>query len=420
MMKKSFATSVAGNQNGVTAIVVALVLVVFVSCAAVAVDVGHLVVVKNELQNGADAGALAGARVLYNEEGTSVNPGADQVALQTAIANMSQKTAVEVTAEDVQRGHWCFATLTFTPNNALAPVDLWNSTTAALDANPDFINAVKVTAKRFSTPVVSFFARIFGRDSFTMEADAVAYIGFAGTLNPHELDQPIVICDDSLRIDGDIYTCTVGRMINSGSNISTSQTGGWTNLIQESVCTGGTNANEMRSLICSTGNLESLKYGNDIGTSGGMIDSVFSDLEACWRTKSNNGTEPWSVTLPVGKCEGNNLTTCVSLAGAVEVNFLWINAKNVPSLKVPGDDWPVTMSGVAGYPDWTALNPESLEESWASFVENFNLKAPDGVSPAELLNKCIFFLPDCTPHAPAGTSGGENFGVLAKIPVLVE
>ncbi len=34
--------------------------------------------------------------------------------------------------------------------------------------------------------------------------------------------------------------------------------------------------------------------------------------------------------------------------------------------------------------------------------------------------KNIFFLPDCTVHEPVGTTGGENFGILAEIPVLVK
>ena len=39
-------------------------LIVLLSFVALAIDVGYMVVVKNELQNVADAGALAGARQL--------------------------------------------------------------------------------------------------------------------------------------------------------------------------------------------------------------------------------------------------------------------------------------------------------------------------------------------------------------------
>ena len=78
----------AMNQRGVTAILVALLLVVLVGFTALAIDIGHLVLARNELQNAADAGALAGARFLYNEDGTAVKPEANQIARNAAIANM--------------------------------------------------------------------------------------------------------------------------------------------------------------------------------------------------------------------------------------------------------------------------------------------------------------------------------------------
>lgn len=71
---------------------------------------------------------------------------------------------------------------------------------------------------------------------------------------------------------------------------------------------------------------------------------------------------------------------------------------------------------------------------WASFIRHLNLKNvsvtvifnEDGdevekevVKPAHFAIKSIYFLPDCSAHELAGRTGGENFGVLAKIPVLV-
>ena len=56
----------------------AILLFVFLGIAALAIDVSHLYVVRNELQNAADAGALAGDRFLYNEDGTMVNSGANK------------------------------------------------------------------------------------------------------------------------------------------------------------------------------------------------------------------------------------------------------------------------------------------------------------------------------------------------------
>lgn len=50
------------KERGVVAVMVALLLVVFLGCAALAVDVGMLYATKAQLQNGADAGALAVAQ----------------------------------------------------------------------------------------------------------------------------------------------------------------------------------------------------------------------------------------------------------------------------------------------------------------------------------------------------------------------
>ncbi|MBE9582558.1 MAG: hypothetical protein IMF18_13215, partial [Proteobacteria bacterium] len=247
-MKKILMQSILRNQRGATAILVGLCLFSFIGFGALAVDIGHLCVARNELQNAADAGALAGARFLYNEDGTAVNAGANQIAHDAATANMSELAPVEVNGGDVQRGHWSFATRTFTPNDTLLPVDLWNVSTDELDANINFINAVRVTARRQAMPIASFFARIFGHVGFQHAADAVAYIGFAGTLGPLDVDQPIAICEDSL-LTGDQYTCNVGRMINSGQDTTTNETGGWTSFNQDDPCTGGTNAQEVKSLV---------------------------------------------------------------------------------------------------------------------------------------------------------------------------
>jgi uncharacterized membrane protein len=152
------------EQRGVIVIVVALLIVVFIGAAALAIDVGHLFLVRNELQNSADAGCLAGARFLYGDDGMSVNENANQIAYQAATANKSERVPVDVhwsggNTGDVERGHWSFATRTFTPNESTQPVPLWDVSPEALDANPNFINAIRVMARRQDTPVTSFQRR---------------------------------------------------------------------------------------------------------------------------------------------------------------------------------------------------------------------------------------------------------------------
>jgi Flp pilus assembly protein TadG len=417
--------SMASDERGVAAILVALVILVLLGFAALAIDIGHLFAVRNELQNAADAGALAGARFLYNDDGTAVNTGANQIGYDAATANVSDtgsgsEVAVEVNwtggnSGDVQRGHWSFADHTFTPNDSTAPVDLWNVSDEELDADLNFINAVKVVTRRAGTPVVSLFARIFGHQDFQLSADAVAYIGFAGTLLPYDVDQPIAICEESILNDGDEYTCTVGRMINSGQNVATHETGGWTSFSQDDACTGGTNAQEVKDLVCGDGNPEPIMLGKAMATNGGDIQSAFNQLIQCWEAATGK-TQPWNVTLPVISCPSNNVGTCEELQGAVNLNIIWITeAGEDPSYS----NVPTQMAGVGDILDWSPDIPDG-QERWADFAQHFNLQnVPDGAS-APYVKKSIYFLPDCTPHEPAGVSGGHDFGVLAEIPVLVE
>jgi hypothetical protein len=400
------------DQRGVTAIIVALLMVVLIGFGALAVDMGHLYLVRNELQNASDAGALAGARVLYNEDGTAINPGANEVALQAAIANQSDRTAVDVhwtdgNEGDVQRGHWSFAAKTFTPNDSLVPVDLWNASTEELDANVNFINAVRVKSRRQDTPAGSFLARIFGREGFILSAESVAYIGFAGTLTPFEVDQPIAICADSILNDGE-YTCTVGRMINSGQNVASNETGGWTSFYQgDDACQGGTNAQEVRSLVCGEGNPDSVILGKNMATNGGDIATAFKQMRQCWEEATGKSV-PWTLTLPVVECPGNNISTCQKVLGAVTVNVVWITGE--------GED-PSYSEAPRVMGDWSSDLADG-QQRWAGFVQNFSLTNADG-TPAPYQKKAIYFKPDCEPHIPSGRTGGENFGILAKIPVLV-
>jgi Flp pilus assembly protein TadG len=416
----------AHGENGVTLILFAFLLVMFVAFAAMAVDIAHLYVVRNELKNAADAGALAGARCLYDyacggvSTGSgSVNTTANQIAASAALANNSEKVAVEVNwtegqndGSDVERGHWSFATRVFTPNPSTVLPPLWGVSSATLDANTNFINAVRVRTRRESTQAGSFFARIFGYAGFDVGAEAVAYIGFAGRLNPEEVDQPIAICQQSILDDAGNYTCNTGRMLNSGGNADTHNTAAWTNFSQDSDGTSCNTAsnNELKDLICQSGNPRPLIFGVPVGTNGGVMEAI-KELRDCFGPKTR--TQPWSMTLPVIDCAGNNPNSChVNVVGAVEIQIVWISDKADPS----NDDFPPSQMG-----DWTCPSACSGDATccWNDFVTHFNLKNVDDAT-ATYAFKSIYFLPSCTYHEPTGVTGGKNFNTLAKQPVLVD
>jgi len=436
-----------GKSRGAVAVTVTAMLAVLLAFGAMAVDLAYLVVIRNQLQNAADAGALAAARVLYVDDGQAVNSGANSEGYQTAIENLAQNEPVEVqdptsNAGDVQRGHWSFADRTFTANGSLDPVDLWDSTTAELDADTDFINAVRVRVRREATPAAAFLSRIMGYTDYQIQTEAVAYIGFAGTLGPGEVDQPIAICKQSL-IDSDsgAYTCHTGRMIDSGGG-ATHNTAGWTNFTQP--CETAS-ASSVRPLICSSGNPGAIVLGGELGTSGGMQSTTYDRLRNCWlnqpvpKDAGGRPTVPWNLSLPVIDCTGKNVSPCSEVVGAVNLDIVWVKEsgadpqyRDVPFLmNTEAANWACsTAQAYASSHGITVsqvrvndLNAAQRTTCWTEFATAFNLRTADDylvstLSPSET-QKTILFLPNCTPHEPLGRTGGENFGILAQIPALV-
>lgn len=412
------------NEKGSVLIMSTLALVALLGFAALAVDITHLTVVKNELQDAADAGALAGAAVLFNLDDT-INGGADAEAVRVAVSNMSDQQLIDETEVTAQRGHWSFTDKTFTPNSSTDQVDWVNMTTQELDTDTNYINAVQVTVTR--NDVAAFFANVLGLTRFLAAADAVAYIGFAGTLEPGDVDQPIAICEGSI-IDGNgDYTCNMGRMINSGQDELTGETGGWTSFEQDpdnddGCIASGTNANDVNALVCKSGNPDFIELGKAVAATGGEVQSAFNSFIDCWMANADtNGDgvpdEAWNVSLLVVDCgDANNMENCVPVKGMVYVDIIWINGSiNDQNLKVA--DIPSQME------DWSCTpasdSQEDIKACWDSFADHFNLENVDG-STAPYQAKAIYFKPNCEKHEPIGGTSGNNYGVHAKYPVLVE
>src|SRR5512139_2755407 len=158
------------DRTGITAVMMAILLTVLIGFAALAVDVGYIMVTRNELQNIADAAALAGARWLGNEyQGMTYEHQMAYVCDPSAIQTVVQQVAAQsfagslegltVNPGDIRIGDW--------NQNATPPL------TETLNA-PD---AVSVTVRRDGAangPITTFFARVFGVDTVDLSADATA------------------------------------------------------------------------------------------------------------------------------------------------------------------------------------------------------------------------------------------------------
>lgn len=420
------------RQGGVSIVLVTLALFMLLAFTALSVDGGNLYVARNELQNAADAGALAGARFLYVKDGSRVNDGAEPYdgtnyksanvwATEAAQSNDSQNDTVEVVS--VRRGHWSFGTRTFNADSSVEPVDLAGKSTAELDVYDPlepFINAVEVVTAREQTPVEAFFGRILGFEGYEASARAVAYIGFAGNLRPEDVDQPIAMCRQALENPDGEYSCDVGRFIPEGD-----QTGGWTNFAHDD--SGASSASELKALICGDGNPEEMRFGEDISTNNGQVQAAFQALYDCW-VEETDKERLWNLTLPVVDCQ-DGIAPSNPLVGAVNLNIAWI----VDQANKIDDDAPWQMEeppedseGVSPG-TWSNADPDGVTR-WDDFVTAMNIRDSDGdlakwssdSQESGWRQKSIYFLPSCSYHEPKGQTGGENFGILAEIPVLVD
>jgi Flp pilus assembly protein TadG len=163
------------QQQGVMAILVALMLPVFLGVAALVIDVSYLQIVRNEMQNDADAAALAGAQHLRSS--TSSTP-------QWATAEQRSTQAIALNAADgrrlsvgtVQSGYW-------NPTLANAALQLLPMTPTAND-----VPAVQVTLTKGQGQndgeVPTFFARLWNNFSTPVSVTSVAGITSPGTIEP--------------------------------------------------------------------------------------------------------------------------------------------------------------------------------------------------------------------------------------------
>ena len=151
-----------------------------------------------------------------------------------------------------------------------------------------------------------------------------------------------------------------------------------------------------------------------MGMNGGDIPSAFTSLRDRWVNVTDK-MRPWRLALPVIECPGNNLSSSERVVGTVVLDVLWITGENDD---FSYSDAPQQMDKPHSSDTWSSSDSNG-QVRWNSFVQYFNLKKLDG-SGAPYQKKTVYFLPECHHQIPKGRTGGENFGIMAKIPVLAK
>ncbi|WP_181321960.1 TadG family pilus assembly protein [Trinickia symbiotica] len=285
-------------------VLVALMLATLLAFAALAIDIAHLFVVRNELQNAADAAALAGVGCVYqrSECGNLTAQAPDwNTSFQeaTSAISLNKSDGVTLTTATVDYGYW---NLTGTPSG-LQPLPYTPGT--------GDLPAVRVTVNRASGknsgPVSLLFGNFVGMSSAPVSAEAVAVVSSPGYVGPGGLfpvainqcmyramlgfwnsstNRPALAASASpLNMDGDqTLQQTPGTpykfQINSTYHDSSGtgcNTGQWTSLDSG----GQVGASTIRDYVNKTESSPAVSIGSQIFIENGTVSSNLQAVDSC-------------------------------------------------------------------------------------------------------------------------------------------
>ncbi len=317
-MRKMFnkvLTSRLNDQRGAAAVMVAIVMMALLGMTALALDVGHASVARNQLQNASDAAALAGARalgVIYGGMSGSLTgytlTSGDVAAISSAASvagadNQAAGVTVTVLPTDISVGIWDSSTRTFTPTPVLP-------------------RAVRVTTRRDGTangPISTFLARIMGAMTVNVTAVATAQLNPAGTMAPGDMDAPFGISQFYFSV----YGC--GDTIQFAPNVpGNPQTcAGW-QAFDVSPASASAMNGIVNGMINGTYTPPAAQAGSStLNFTNGNMASVWSNLVTLWQTKvAQNGA--WIAQVPVyqgSDCSPTGPQTVIGFS-TVQVTFV--------------------------------------------------------------------------------------------------
>lgn len=265
------------SQKGAVSVLVALTLPVLVGAGALAVDLAYLHVVRNELQNDADAAALAGARKLYTQGASALNWSGAASTASNAIA-LNRAAGHALADGQIQTGYWD-TTQTATGLQGLP------MTPGANDAPAVQVSLGKSDGQN-QGPVRTFLASIWGVFSKPVRVTAVAGVSSPGTILPGGLfpfgiskcmydkfwdmnAQPAAPRVDPLT--GLVPEFKIGSIY----HYDNCESGEWTSLD-----TQASGANTIEKLI-EEGNPISMSVGDAAWMQTGVKTSLYTDVKKC-------------------------------------------------------------------------------------------------------------------------------------------
>lgn len=256
------------SDRGSVLIIVAILIAVLLGFAAFAVDVGHLMVVKNELHNAADATALSAANHLFPPRGPAVSsptpPQPDWQAAQSEALNMIQQNKSDKTSLQqvtVECGYW---NLTHNPPG-IQPT--------TITPGPNDAPAVRVTVSKSpgnnGGPVNMVFGSFVGKRTADVAAVATAVCYSPGTVKPESLAPvaiPKSVADQYQKYNSPSSPINIGTPYLYPNSLA----GQWTSFQMDA-----NDVTTVRGLI-QDGNPNQVSIGDQIWIEPGVKDSLYT------------------------------------------------------------------------------------------------------------------------------------------------
>lgn len=318
-------------QKGAMLITTSLWLITLIGFLALAFDIGHLMIVRNELQNGADAAALAGANCLDKKtagSGTECTKEKSPTlnwevasAMATDFIGRNKSDSMRLLNGTVQTGYWDInggSALQPPTLSPLGPCTIAEGVMTTACDKP----AVMVTISRASGSnggaVGTLIASMFGGAAIPISASAVAVLSspgnvMQGSLIPEAINQCMFdkYWDSATNSPKLAHTDTLTYLDKNNNKVyEIPQTIGqpWTfrigSLLHYDGCDSGqwTSFFELANVktiekYASTGNPESLNIEDEIEIFTGTAASLYDALYKQYPTPP--GSPGYDVTLPV-------------------------------------------------------------------------------------------------------------------------
>ncbi|MGF6933208.1 Flp pilus assembly protein TadG [Paraburkholderia sp. UCT70] len=322
------------KQKGAVAIMVALLLLMLLSFAALAIDIGNLMLARTQAQTAADAAALAGAQCLYAQAN---NPGCNNAnaanpdwndsqteAVSFGPNNNVQGAAVQLHPSDVTTGYANVTDVAAGVSQATVPV-----------ASGNIVPAVQVTVHKDGTDsngvVPVYLAQVLNIASLKTSATATAVVASPGTAEVGALF-PIVMSRclydtywNSATNSPDLATSTTDpQAANNGTPIPQTIGQPYIFAIRASYQAANCNAGQWTSLssansqlgssnivgLMTSGNASPMSIGEPIDLETGLNSNAFHSVATCSQIPAGSaGSCAWVTVAVVSNVTGGQGST---------------------------------------------------------------------------------------------------------------